>query len=345
MEESISVLQKVVPDMMTVLINRYYILRSIHIYEPVGRRVLSEKVSLSERTLRTETDFLRKQGLLSSSQRGMQLTQAGTEVFLKLETFMQFMFKMNASEKALADYLNIQFCRIVQGDSDLDISVLDEMGKEASKELNALLPAGDYIFAVAGGSTMARAAAHFSSELSRNRKFIFVPTRGGLGESMSIQANSVSDQMAQSVGGENMALFVPDNLSEKAYASMKSEPSIKQTLDVMKKANCLLYSIGNARIMMDRRKITPEEIAILNEKNAVGEAFGCFFNEKGEIVYRISRFGIQIEEIEKIPYAMAIAGGQSKAKAIKAFMKLAPHQTWLITDMGAANLILKGITL
>ncbi|CZQ81536.1 Hypothetical protein Tpal_212 [Trichococcus palustris] len=345
MEESISVLQQVVPDIMTVLINRYHILRSINMYAPVGRRILSEKVSLSERTLRTETDFLRKQGLLSSSQSGMQLTPKGEKVYLELELFMGILFKMNPKEKALADYLNIQFCRIVLGDSDLDATVLDEMGKEASKGLNMLLPAGDYIVAVAGGNTMARAAAHFSPELSGNRKFVFVPTRGGLGESMSIQANSVSDLMAQSVGGENMALFVPDNLSEQAYATMKSEPSIKHTLEVMKKANCLLYSIGNAKVMMDRRKMSPEEIAFLNEKNAVGEAFGCYFNENGEIVYRLSRFGLQIEEIDKIPYEMAIAGGQSKAKAIKAFMKLAPHQTWLITDMGAANLILKGITL
>jgi central glycolytic genes regulator len=42
---------------------------------------------------------------------------------------------------------------------------------------------------------------------------------------------------------------------------------------------------------------------------------------------------------------MAIAGGSTKAKAIKAFMKYAPHQTWLITDEGVANLILKGVTL
>ena len=345
MEESISVLQQIVPDIMSVLQNRYHIMRNIQMYAPVGRRVLANKVSLSERTLRTETDFLRKQGLLSSSKNGMELTEEGENVFRQLERFMRLLLNMNAKEKALADYLNIQFCRIVPGDGDEDASILDEIGKTAAKELHALLPAGEFIVAVAGGSTMAQAAEHFSPELSQNRNFIFVPTRGGLGESMSIQANSVSDRMAQLVGGENMALFVPDNLSEKAYASMKSEPSIKHTLSVMKKANCLLYSIGNAKVMMERRRMSHGLISSLEAHNAVGEAFGCYFNENGEIVYRLSRFGLQIEEIEKIPYAMAIAGGSTKAKAIKAFMKYAPHQTWLITDEGAANLILKGVTL
>ena len=180
MEESISVLQQIVPDIMSVLQNRYHIMRNIQMYAPVGRRVLADKVSLSERTLRTETDFLRKQGLLSSSKNGMELTEEGENVFRQLERFMRLLLNMNAKEKALADYLNIQFCRIVPGDSDEDASILDEIGKTAAKELHALLPAGEFIVAVAGGSTMAQAAEHFSPELSQNRNFIFVPTRGGL---------------------------------------------------------------------------------------------------------------------------------------------------------------------
>ncbi|MFZ2370488.1 MAG: sugar-binding domain-containing protein, partial [Trichococcus flocculiformis] len=148
MEESISVLQQIVPDIMSVLQNRYHIMRNIQMYAPVGRRVLADKVSLSERTLRTETDFLRKQGLLSSSKNGMELTEEGENVFRHLEKFMRLLLNMNAKEKALADYLNIQFCRIVPGDSDEDASILDEIGKTAAKELHALLPAGEFIVAV-----------------------------------------------------------------------------------------------------------------------------------------------------------------------------------------------------
>ena len=140
MEESISVLQQIVPDIMSVLQNRYHIMRNIQMYAPVGRRVLADKVSLSERTLRTETDFLRKQGLLSSSKNGMELTEEGENVFRHLEKFMRLLLNMNAKEKALADYLNIQFCRIVPGDSDEDASILDEIGKTAAKELHVVPP-------------------------------------------------------------------------------------------------------------------------------------------------------------------------------------------------------------
>ena len=45
-----------------------------------------------------------------------------------------------------------------------------------------------------------------------------------------------------------------------------------------------------------------------------------------------------------MPMILAVAGGRSKVKAITAYMKNAPKQTWLITDEAAANEILKGNT-
>jgi len=49
--------------------------------------------------------------------------------------------------------------------------------------------------------------------------------------------------------------------------------------------------------------------------------------------------------LQKVPIIFAVAGGQSKAKAVNAYMKNAPKQTWLITDEACANEILKGATL
>ena len=63
------------------------------------------------------------------------------------------------------------------------------------------------------------------------------------------------------------------------------------------------------------------------------------------MVYKITRIGLQIKNLQEIPYVVAIAGGKTKAKAIRAYMKNAPKQTWLITDEAAANEILKGVTL
>ncbi|WP_219726119.1 sugar-binding domain-containing protein, partial [Tetragenococcus halophilus] len=94
-----------------------------------------------------------------------------------------------------------------------------------------------------------------------------------------------------------------------------------------------------------RRKMTEEEILMLKRKNAVAESFGYFFDEDGKVVYKIPRVGLQLKDIRDIPYIFAVAGGKSKAKAIRAYMENAPQQTWLITDEAAANEILRGVTL
>lgn len=345
MKDAISVLQKVIPDLLAHLTNRYRILEVIHMQAPIGRRALSEIMNISERSLRTETDFLKNQGLLVSSKAGMSLTLKGKKVFHELEGVLDRLLTMDRKEEALAKRLNLQFCRIVPGDSDFSQEVLERIGKQAVEVFDELLPEGEFIVAVAGGSTMLAMAKHMTTALSEQRHFTFVPARGGLGDLMAIQANSVSDSMAQATGGMNTALFVPDDLSEEALNMLKNEPTIHHTMDLMKRANCLLYSIGSAKVMMERRKMPAGLTAELIEKKAVGEAFGCYFDETGQIIHRLSRFGLQIEDVATIPYAIAIAGGSKKAKAIQAYSHIAPEHTWLVTDEGAANSILKGETL
>jgi central glycolytic genes regulator len=94
--------------------------------------------------------------------------------------------------------------------------------------------------------------------------------------------------------------------------------------------------------MAERRKSKPEVKQKLENQVAVGEAFGYYFNEKGEIVHKVLTIGLQLEDLEQIPNVIAVAGGSSKAKAIKAYMKKAPASTILITDEGAARKLLKG---
>jgi central glycolytic genes regulator len=76
---------------------------------------------------------------------------------------------------------------------------------------------------------------------------------------------------------------------------------------------------------------------LLKMDHAVGEAFGYYFNEAGDIVHKVTTIGMQLEDLKKIPNIIAVAGGASKAKAIKAYMKQAPAETVLITDEGVAK--------
>lgn len=335
------VIEELAPDMIDVLQSRFQILRNIYWMAPVGRRTLAIRMDLTERTLRTETDFLKEHQLIETSKSGMSLSKRGMEVFNSIEPLMGKLLGVQKKEKQLADYFGIARCIITAGDSDHEQKVIEELGRVICDALATLLPDGRNVIAVMGGTTMATVADNMVP-LDKNRfNNIFVPARGGVGEALAIQANSVSALMAERTGGEHRALYVPEQVSPETYKPLLQEPAIQDVLQLIKNADCVIHSIGRAYYMAVRRKMQDREFSLLKEKKAVAESFGYFFNEDGEIVYKIPIIGIQLSELTHIPVVLAVAGGKSKAKAIHAYMKNAPQQTWLLTDEGAANEILK----
>ncbi|SFH68424.1 sugar-binding transcriptional regulator [Pisciglobus halotolerans] len=342
MQEVLSIFEKVIPDAMQALKERHQILRQIYLLAPVGRRVLADKLNMTERSLRTEVEVLKKQQLIVSSKSGMQLTSMGKDVFRSLDTFMGQLLGIREKEKRLAQHLQIDQCVIVSGDVDEQDKVKEEMGRVVLETLNFLLPPGLSVVAVMGGTTMAAVAGQFNTTLSHNREFIFVPARGGIGESVEIQANSISAQMAKATGGKSQVLYVPEQVGKGTYEMLLQEPSVSKALDLINSANCVLYGIGEAIPMAKRRGMDQETLQLLKEKAAVGEAFGEFYDANGKVIYKIPRIGLQFKQLAQIPNVIAIAGGAKKAEAIEVNMKKAPSQSWLITDEGAANLILRG---
>ncbi|EGO2680907.1 MULTISPECIES: sugar-binding transcriptional regulator [Enterococcus] len=345
MLKEFKMIEAVAPDMLDVLQERFQILRNIYWMQPIGRRSLSETMGITERVLRTETDVLKQLNLIESSKSGMTLTERGLEVYQGLELVMNQLLGMHQIEKEMTQYFGIQRCIVVAGDSDIQKKVLSDFGDVLTNTLNLLLPNGENTIAVMGGTTMAMVAENMGSLETEKRHNLFVPARGGIGEAVSVQANSISAVMANKTGGNYRALYVPEQLSRETYNSLLQEPSIQEVLTLISHANCVVHSIGRALHMAARRKMSDDEMVMLKQKNAVAESFGYFFDEEGKVVYKIPRIGLQLKNLQEIPYVVAIAGGKTKAKAIRAYMKNAPKQTWLITDEAAANEILKGVTL
>lgn len=345
MEEVLSTIEKVAPDLMDTLKERHRILRYIHLLSPIGRRLLASKVGITERRLRTEVDVLKNQRLIASSKSGMVLTSFGEETYLSLDSIISQQLGMQKREKQLAVYFQIEQCIIVPGDLDQTSRVISDLSRVTFEAMDFLLPEGESIIAVMGGTTMAAISSRVNKSISKNRELLFVPARGGLGESVEIQANSISEKLAMATGGKSRNLYVPEQVKKETYQFLLKEPSVKKTLDLIKQANCVIYSIGDAKHMAERRGLDEEILALLKEKAAVAESFGEFFNAEGEVVYKIPRIGLQSSKLTSVSSVIIVVGGESKAEAIKAYMKNAPPQTWLIIDEGAANLILQGDTL
>lgn len=334
-------IEAIAPDFLSTLRQRYRILQGIRWMQPIGRRILASELDLSERVLRRETDLFKTSGLISSSKSGMMLTEKGEEIVAHLDVVIGKLNDTSVIATRLASFLGIEQVIIIPGDSEHHRRVLELMGQELNQMMDRFLPTGRSTIAVMGGTTMAAVAQALTPKLSQERNLLFVPARGGLGEGVSIQANTVCAEMAHHAKGHYRALYVPEDISAKSVAPLLEEPVVKSVLDLINQSDVVIHSIGRAKTMAKRRNMSSKEIELLENKQAVSEAFGVFLDAQGNVVYKIPKIGLQVSDLINVSHVLAIAGGASKAAAICSYMKIAPQQTILITDEAASEAILR----
>lgn len=338
-EHLLDLQKKLIPDVLDIMSSRYRILQSLLFLQPIGRRSLSSHLGMTERVLRGEVTFLSRQGLIHMASSGMYLTNNGEAVVKQLGTAMKNISGLREMENQLENVLGVSKAVVVSGDSDQYPLVRKEIGLACVKEIEHYL-VDENIIAVTGGSTLAAAADMMHPFKRAHRKLLFVSARGGLGEKAENQANTICAKMAERAEGHYHLLHVPDQLSDESYHSLMEEPSIHQILELLHSATIVVHGIGNARVMAIRRHSDEALLREINEKQAVAEAFGYFFDRTGRVVYKVQTIGLQWEDLFGARSVIAVAGGKSKAEAIRAYFKRGPDSV-LITDEGAAQEILK----
>ncbi len=338
MKEIIEIQRKIIPEAIEMLEKRYEILRSIFTLQPIGRRALANHLSTGERIVRGEVEFLKNQGLIDINAAGMTITVDGDEVLDKLKDIIYSIKGIKGLEDELKRKLKLTNVYIVAGDSDKDPYILNEIARETSKIIESLVKE-NYIIGVTGGSTMAAVAKGLNQQ-TKDRGIIVVPARGGLGTRMESQANTVAAEMAERLKGSYHLLHASDTLSEKILQSIMEDPDIRKVRELIKQVNILVFGIGRAGDMANRRDLSPAVIEILQERRAVSEAFGYYFNIHGEIVYETRTIGIRLDDFIGIPHTIGVAGGARKAEAIVAISKLKDN-LFLVTDEAAAREILE----
>lgn len=337
MEEILKLQQKIVPELIELLEKRYNILRTIYYNQPVGRRILANNLELGERIVRTEINFLKSVNLIEVGTPGMTVTPEGEKIIDKLKSFIHEIKGLSDIETVIKEKLSVKDVIIVPGDMEEDKTVMKELGRAAANYVKSVIKNND-IIALTGGSTIKEVIDNMP-RINNVHNILVVPARGGMGKQVEIQSNTLAANLAHKVNGNYKMLHVPDNLSDRALDTMLNETDIKDIIENIKKANVLIYGIGRADEMARRRGVTTERISELISIGTVGEAFGCYFNRKGEVVYSTPTVGINNNDIRKIDYPVAVAGGKNKAEAIVATEK-GNERGVLITDESAAREIL-----
>lgn len=308
--------QILIPELMNKMDERYQILKGIAMLEPVGRRSLADYLKETERHIRSETEFLDRQGLIEVTNRGMLITSAGQEIVESYYRMVKESTDLTTLEHQLKSRLGLNQIKIVPGDADSSPETKQLLGKEAAIIFHEQIK-DQSIVDVTGGSTMAM-VANYMKPLEKKRP-LFIPARGGLGDLHEYQANSICVKMAQETNGDYRLLHVPDEMGPDLKEKMLEQPGVKEIVSLMEQADVLIHGVGDALAMANRRKANEATKEKLKSSKAVGEAFGYYFDKNGNVIDRVDTIGISAELVKNIPSLITVAGGSSKKKLLLLF--------------------------
>jgi len=332
----IDIQKSIVPDILSHMLKRLDILSCIETEQPIGRRTLARQLGMTERVLRREVEDLSQLNLIKVDAKGISISENGREALKEVEPFLTLIESRNDLAAQLKKQYPLKDIFVVRGDADQNAMVKDELTRLMAGELMKNLFKGAVV-SVAGGSTMASVSKFLRP---KHDNLLFVPARGGLGEDVAFQANSIVSHLAEATSGEHRMLYAPDSISKASLESLKEEPMVKEIIDLNSRSSMVIHGIGDALQMARRRNVTQEVMSKLDAANAVGETFGFYFDAEGNIVHKVKTIGLQLEDLENKTSIFAVAGGDSKKEAVKAYLKLAPQNTILFTDEAVAQHLL-----
>lgn len=338
MKEIFELERKIVPELLDVLVKRYNILRAISHHQPVGRRSLAEKLSMGERTIRTEIEFLKSQELVEIRSNGMIITEEGRALILKLKETVHEIKGISELERQVENLLHIKKVIIVPGDISESQIALRDLGKACANFVKGCLK-DNCIIALTGGSTLREVVEAFPKD-SHFKNIQVLPARGGMGENVETQSNTLAALLAKKVEGTYKMLHIPDTLSNDIIENLFKEEPIKSLVETIHKADIIMYGIGNAEQMVKKRGLSETEVQKLIQKGAVGEACGCYFSKDSKIISETTAIGIKISSARKINVHIAVAGGNNKVESIIA-TEFNDTDGILVTDEAAAKGIIR----
>lgn len=328
---------KLVPETLELFVKRYEVLKIINVYQPIGRRSLSKKTGISERSMRTELDKLNEINLIRINSSGVELTDEGREVLEEAHKTFYFIRNLSELELQLKEKLNLKRVVIIPGDVEADTFTFNNLGRRAAEVILELIK-NDITIGITGGTTM----ACLVNQMHKKKGFknlLVVPARGALNEELEIQANTIAANLAVKLSADYKLLHIPDNLDDKELEVLKNNKIISEVLDDIKKIDLLVFGLGNAYEMAKRRNTDIEAYNKIKEEKLIAEAFGYYFNHKGEMKMQTNSVGMTLKNFVEIKNKVGVAAGKSKAEAISAIAKFNSNFI-LVTDENTAKIIL-----
>jgi deoxyribonucleoside regulator len=229
---------------------------------------------------------------------------------------------------------------------DVESTIIKQrLGQAAVKLLNQLVSEG-MILGVSWGTTMHEVAVRVPVRPIRD--MVVVQLNGGISRvSDDTRASEVAQKLGENFGATPYLLPLPavvDNADLKE--AIVSDKNISRTLALGREAKVAMFTIGSFghhSILVKADYFESEDVESLLKQGAVADICSRIIKHNGEICspeLNARTISIELEDISKKAFSIAVAGGKEKLEAIRAGLR-GKYFNILITDEWNAQELLQ----
>lgn len=254
-------------------------------------------------------------------------------------------------ETGLRDHFDIAEAIVVDCDVDRESEIMSRIGEAAAHYLEATMQNGEIIGVSSWSETILKMVDNVHPMKPVKAQYI-VQTLGGMGNpAVQTHATQLTTRLARLTGAEPKLLNAPGVAqSREAKLVLVSDQYIRETIDLFKKVTLSIVGIGAvepSRMLARSGNVFSEsELAEVAEAGGVGDMGLRFFTSTGQPVRtplddRV--IGMTLNDLARIDRVMALAGGQSKTRAIRGALNAGSVDV-LITDRFTAGRLLETVS-
>ncbi len=281
-----------------------------------------------------------------------RMLQKGKESgIVRVEVINPVQFSYNKLEKALERKYGLKEVIVVESSAlDTKTESVSRMYERAALYLSQFFKDGDWI-----GVTMGHTLHNIvktNRAFEKDKKLMFVPIVGGIGQStidkVDVQSNRIAQEFSRKFGGTYTQFLSPAVFSEqKAMEYFLKEKSISYIFDDFQKLDTLIMGIGIPQrvesTLVRAGYITGENLEKFARDGMAGDIALHFFDEDGDTekfrAFNDRVAGMPLEMMKKVRNRIGIAGGENRAEAIRGAIK-GGFINMLITNIDAAEKLL-----
>lgn len=282
---------------------------------------------------------------LTRWQVGRLLTEAKAEGVVRIEITPRAN-RATGLEVGLQTRWSLREAIVVPMGGATDPALLNEGIAQAAARWLAALQPRPALMGVSWGRTMAALARALPPHWAPGLEVVLVNGAAALTVS-DLSTSAVAEAVAQAAGGSATLLPVPAVLGQSATRdALEADPVIARALARAEAAPLLAFSMGGvseSSALCAQGYLTPQDMAALRARGAVGDILGRFVTAEGAIAdpaLDARTLGLRLDRLPAKPLTLALVAGPEKQAVARAALR-AGYVSVLVTDDSTARTLLE----